>query len=65
MEYNLLVVGDSKTSGKIIVKAACMAGLEAGDILEARNEAEPRISPPKRTDGPGLLQPLHARDGRG
>ena len=40
MAYNVLVVDDSKTSRKVIIKAARMAGLEVGNLFEAGNGAE-------------------------
>ena len=40
MAYNVLVVDDSRTSRKILIKAARMAGLEIGNLFEARNGVE-------------------------
>jgi len=40
MAYNILVVDDSRTSRKVILKATRMSGLEMGEVFEASNGKE-------------------------
>ena len=40
MAYNILIVDDSQTMRKVIIKALTLSGFELGDCLEAGNGSE-------------------------